>query len=96
MEVILASCGNPDHFQDPDQPMYGCESDCKVAVNSLEEASKECRKFIDRNFLGGGNWAGGDVYENHKCIAEIAYNGRIFRNPERAHEFRRNQISGKK
>ena len=39
MEVILASRGNPDHFQDPEQPVYGCESDSKVTVNSLEEAS---------------------------------------------------------
>ena len=79
MEVTLASCGNPDHFQNPDQPMYGCESDCKVSVNSLEEASVECRKFIDSNFLGSGNWAGGDVFEENKCIAKIAYNGRILR-----------------
>ncbi len=27
MKVELASCGNSDHFQDPDRPMYGCESD---------------------------------------------------------------------
>jgi len=51
MEVILASCGNPDHFQNPDQPMYGCESDHRVIVNSLEEASVECKKFINRNSL---------------------------------------------
>jgi hypothetical protein len=77
MEVLLASCGNPDHFQDPDQPMYGCEGDSKVTVNSLKEASVECRKFIDRNILGYGNWAGGDVYEDKNCIAEISYNGKI-------------------
>jgi len=77
MEVILASCGNPDHFQDPEQPMYGCESNRRVFVNTLEEASVECKKFIKFNELGGGNWSGGDVYENSICIARIAYNGRI-------------------
>ncbi len=83
MEVILASRGNPDHFQDPEQPMYGCESDSKVTVNSLEEASIECRNFIDRNYLGGGNWAGGEVFKDKKCIAEISYNGRIVPIPEK-------------
>jgi len=77
MEVILASCGNPDHFQDPEQPMYGCESDRKVTVTSLEEASIECKDFIDRNYLGSGNWAGGDVFKYKKRIAKISYNGRI-------------------
>ncbi|MDH5388528.1 MAG: hypothetical protein OEY06_08765 [Gammaproteobacteria bacterium] len=77
MEVLLASCGNPDHYQDPDQPMWGCESDSKVSVKSLEEASAACRSFIERNELGNGNWAGGDVYEGDKHIATIAYNGRI-------------------
>ena len=77
MEVILASCGNPDHFQDPDQPMFGCESNNKVTVNSLADASIECRKFIYRNFLGYGNWAGGEVYDDKNCIAQISYNGRI-------------------
>ena len=82
MEVILASCGNPDHFQDPEQPMYGCESNHRVIVNSLEEASVECKKFIKTNELGGGNWAGGDVYENNIHIAKIAYNGRIITKQE--------------
>ena len=77
MEVMLASCGNPDHYQDPDQPMWGCESDSKVSVKSLDEASVECRKFIERNELGSGNWAGGDVLEGGKCVSRIAYNGRI-------------------
>ena len=85
MEVNLASCGNPDHFQDPDQPMYGCDSNHYITVSTLDEASLECRKFIERNNLGNGNWIGGEVYENNKCIARIAYNGRISRKPDYAH-----------
>ena len=77
MKVELASCGNPDHFQDPNRPMYGCESKHHVTVKTLEEASIVCRKFIEENFLGGGNWAGGKVYENNKYIAQIYYNGKI-------------------
>lgn len=77
MKVLLASCGNIDHYQDPYQPMYGCEKDKKVTVKTLEEASVECRKFIEKNELGSGNWAGGDVYEGKKCVAQIGYNGRI-------------------
>ena len=85
MEVKLASCGNPDHFQDPDLPMYGCESNHYITVKSLEEASLECMKFIKRNDLGGGNWIGGAVYEDNKCIAKITYNGRITRKPDYEH-----------
>ena len=78
MEVILASCGNPDHFQDPDQPMWGCEDNRKVKVDSLEEASRLCVEFISNNDLGGGNWAGGQVLKNDQVIARIGYNGKIF------------------
>ncbi len=54
-------------------------------MESLEEASLECRKFIERNNLGGGNWVGGAVYEDNKCIVRIAYNGRITRKPDYEH-----------
>jgi len=77
MKVELASCGNPDHFQDPDHPMYGCESNRYVTVKTLEEASTVCRKFIENNFLGGGNWAGGRVYDRSKHIARISCTGKI-------------------
>jgi len=77
MKVALASCGNPDHFQDPNRPMYGCERNHYVTVKTLEEASFVCRKFIENNFLGGGNWIGGKVYENNKYIARISYSGKI-------------------
>jgi hypothetical protein len=85
MEVKLASCGNPDHFQDPDLPMYGCEANHYITVKTLDEASLECRKFIECNCLGGGNWIGGAVYEDNKYIAKIAYNGRIIRKQEYVH-----------
>lgn len=77
MEVILASCGNPDHYQDPDRPMWGCEDNRKVPVKTLEEASKICMEFIHNNDLGGGNWAGGQVISKDKIIARIESTGKI-------------------
>ena len=77
MEVILASCGNPDHFQDPYQPMWGCEDNCKIQVESIEKASKICVEFVRKNALGGGNWAGGQVLDNKEIIALIGHNGKI-------------------
>jgi hypothetical protein len=77
MEVILASCGNPDHYQDPFLPMWGCQDNCKLSVESLEEASRFCLEFIRKNDLGGGNWAGGQVLKGKKVIAVIEYNGAI-------------------
>jgi len=88
MKVELASCGNPDHYQDPYQPMYGCESNHFITIDTLEEASKECRKFIENYNLGGGNWIGGKVYENGKCIAEISLTGKIMP-PSPKHESKR-------
>jgi len=92
MKVELASCGNPDHFQDPYRPMYGCESNHFVTVKTLEEASIECKKFIENNFLGGGNWTGGAVYENNKCIAQISITGKIMP-PEPEHESKKGDLT---
>ena len=77
MEVELASCGNPDHFQNPNRPMWGCESNHNIKVGSLEEASLVCSKFIERNNLGGGNWIGGKVLEKNEYIAQISITGKI-------------------
>ena len=82
MIVILASRGNPDHRQDPSRSVWGCEPDRKVEVESLREASMECRKFIDENELGGGNWYGGQVFDDDdKWIADVSYNGRVWAHP---------------
>ncbi len=78
MEVILASCGNPDHYQDPDRPMWGCHENCKVEVKSIEEASQICREFVRYFNLGGGNWIGGQVIKNKQIIARIVVTGKIF------------------
>lgn len=78
MFVLLDSVGNPDFGQNPNARMSGVATK-RVKVQSLNEASAACREYIERNHLGGGNWAGGLVTdEGDIAIAEISYNGRIW------------------
>lgn len=82
--LLLAARGNPDHGQDPEQPPFGVPGDrlldCSDGWNPAEPghvASRHVREFIDQYGLGGGNWVGGDVWENGKHIGSVAYNGRF-------------------
>ena len=48
-------------------------------AKSLRDASECCRLFIQMNELGGGNWTGGDVFdESGAKVAIISYNGRVW------------------
>ena len=54
-----------------------------VTVKSYEEASKKCEEYIKRNKLGGGNWSGGQIFdEKGKQIARVSYNGRVWQGTE--------------
>ena len=79
--VLLQSCGNPDMGQNPDEPLYGCEEGRWLRVESLEEAAKECRAFIERNGLGASQWAGGEIrraqQDDSFIEAKVRYSGRI-------------------
>jgi len=75
--VSLKSCGNPDYCQDP---YHSISPEFIKHVDTLQEASEKCRKYISEYNLGGGNWNGGQVFENGVKIAEISYNGRIWNN----------------
>lgn len=77
--VKLASVGNPDFGQNPNEPLWGAEPDKEVQVKDLREASIVCREFISDNDLGSGNWVGGQVYEDGKQIARISYNSRVWK-----------------
>ncbi len=70
----LASVPNPEHDEwfSPAPRRY-------ITVNSLKEASRKCREYIEEFNLGSGNWAGGLVLQNRKQIARISYNGRIWK-----------------
>jgi|GEM_PF-1008240 len=75
MTVKLSSCGNPDHGQNPNDSLSPTVS-CEVAT--FKGASLICTKYIANWNLGGGNWAGGQVYEDGKQVARISYNGRVW------------------
>ena len=50
-----------------------------LAVDSIEQATDLCRRYIDGNGLGGGNWTGGQIHdEAGELVGRIAYNGRYF------------------
>jgi hypothetical protein len=76
MKVRLAHASNPDIRGGywGEKPTVKAHS---VTVTTLDEASKVCRDFIEKYELGGGNWTGGQVEDNNKVVAQIAYNGRI-------------------
>lgn len=79
LEVAVGAGKNPDMPSDPvNHPVISTK---KVKVNSIEDAVKVCRKFIDEHNVGGGSWGaagGGWVYDSGKKIARVAYNGNVF------------------
>lgn len=70
----LASAPNPDHDEwfSPAPTRY-------VTAKSLKDASMKCRSYIEEFNLGAGNWVGGQVSQDTKRIAQISYNGRIWK-----------------
>lgn len=79
MMLSLTSAGNPDHGQDPTETLFGCEPGKLIKIETFKEASERCRKFIDDNNLGSGNWIGGAIYEGNEQIAKVSYNGRVWK-----------------
>ena len=49
-----------------------------LPVKTLDEARLVCRRYIEENGLGGGNWTGGEIYCNRKLVARVSYNGRVW------------------
>jgi hypothetical protein len=48
-------------------------------VETFREAAAECRAYIERNGLGGGNWTGGQVFADKKTqVARVSFNGRVW------------------
>ena len=70
----LASVPNPDHAE-----WFSLAPLRYITVDSLKDASKKCREYIEEFNLGSGNWAGGQVSQNRKQIARISYNGRVWK-----------------
>lgn len=78
--VILAACGNIDHYEDPYSNIVNGIAVEKeiVPADSIEECQRLVREYIDKNDLGGGNWDGGQVFNNGKRVGYISYNGRYW------------------
>lgn len=95
LTLLLSNRGNPDHGENPRQPMFHAPDDVWVPVASFAHASALSRHYIDQFGLGGGNWAGGAIKDARgKAVGRIAYNGRVFdlrgqklEEPARANEF---------
>jgi hypothetical protein len=78
MTLILSSCPNPDYGQ-TEAPA----PEEKVPVKSFAEASARARRYIGRYELGGGNWAGGDILDEHnEVVGRVSYNGRVWRDDD--------------
>lgn len=79
-KVVLSACGNIDHYENPyDNIVNGVRVNSEIVeFNSIEECQKAVRAYIEENDLGGGNWDGGQVFENDKQIGFISYNGRYW------------------
>lgn len=80
--VLLTSCGNPDRGQNPYEELWGVPTDRAYGA-SIEELQRIVRNYIEEYDLGGGNWAGGEVYDGTgNVIGHISYNGRYWTKEE--------------
>ena len=76
LTVKFSSCGNPDF---PGQKTADRPAPTLILeIRDLKDASKKCRSYIENWNLGGGNWAGGQVFRGSKQIAWVSYNGRVW------------------
>jgi len=75
--VVCKSLGNPVYLQNE---LESVSPENMFSSNTLDEASKICREYILNFNLGGGNWAGGQVYHPKKgLIANISFNGKVWK-----------------
>jgi hypothetical protein len=69
------------HIENPDLPGgywsgRPSEGPAMRRVATMRDAAQECVAYIERNRLGSGNWAGGQVFaDKQKQVARISYNG---------------------
>lgn len=76
--VVLMACGNVDFRQSINEPFADTEM---YPINNFQQAVNHCMSYIIDNDLGGGNWLGGQVINpKGEILAEISYNGRVWKN----------------
>jgi len=73
--VIATSCGNPDYYQDPSEPVC-CPLVSKCP--SITGCVDEFRSWIDKNDLGGGNLDKATLFDDTGALGRISYNGRCW------------------
>lgn len=73
--LALSSCGNPDHYQDPNQELSPA---IIKMITSKENGESIVREYISEYDLGGGNYTGGCVFKNGKLVGYYSYNGRLW------------------
>lgn len=74
--VCLKSCGNIDFDENPFQEISPLRV---VEANSIDECITIVWDYIEEYNLGGGNWIGGQVYDDvNNYLGKISYNGRFW------------------
>ena len=78
--VTLSACGNIDHCENPfDNIVNGKRiNQYIVECNNIEECILAVNKYIKENFLGSGNWTGGQVFKDGEQVGYISYNRRYW------------------
>lgn len=74
MRVELSAHGNPDCGQPWDLGILRLW----VLVPGYAQASAVCRRWLDANGYGAGNWDGGRVRRGRNVVARVGYNGRVW------------------
>ena len=78
LRVLLDNVGNPDRQQDPTRPLPGVGRRWQK-VDGFEAASEACRKYIEANDLGGGNWTGGEIIDAaNNPVGRVSFNGAVW------------------
>ena len=74
-KVELIATGDPNKGQDPTRSVGKAWAIMKH-VNSIEEAQKAVRDYIEKHDLGEGNWSGGKVWtEKNEYLGHITFDG---------------------
>lgn len=78
MTVDLSHVPNPDVDGGYWSPPIDRGTTKRTRVLSLTDASQQCRAYISRNELGGGNWTGGTIRIDSEPVGRVSYNGRVW------------------
>ena len=75
LQLTMSSRGNPDFRENPNDAL---SATIIIEVANWQAASQACQAYIGQYDLGGGNWNGGQIFEQDRQIARVSYNGRVW------------------